>query len=104
MRLDQRLCDREAETKTAEVRALTLLESFEDFRERFRIDANAGVLDLNAQVPSCVIRGRNRHLAALGRELDRVFDQVPKNLLQPSRIGVQANVSGGKVRRETNML
>ena len=97
MRFDQRLADGQAETQAAQLRPLALLESIENFRQRLGVDSHPAIGNLHAQLP-VVVRGPDFEPPAFRREFHRVLDQVPKNLLQPGRIGFEANFLGGEIR------
>src|SRR5947208_31446 len=59
-----------------------LLEGAEKFRRGLLVEADSRVLHGEPDVPSSVA-GSNTDRAALGRELDRVADQIPNRLLEP---------------------
>ena len=46
------------------------------------------------------LRDRTGHVTSGRRELDRVLDQVPEDLLEPDRVGVDMVAARGKVDRE----
>ena len=60
-----------------------------------RIDADAGVADLDYEPGAGrpvrafhTVAGPHGHLPSRRSELDRVLDQVPEDLLEPDRVGV----------------
>lgn len=86
--------DRQAETEPPEAarrRAVTLAEAIKHVRKKVLVDALAGVgndqLGLPFGAPDDDV-----HLAAQGRELDRVRQQVPEDLLQAIRIAMDPAV------------
>ena len=97
--LDDRAADRQAQPQAAEParrRRPPLLQDVEDPGKSLRLDADAGVADLDrsgrhavrsVRVP-LAIAGPDRDPASGGGELDRVLDQVPEDLLEPDRVGV----------------
>ena len=90
--LDERLAQAEAEPEPAEAAdegLFALFEGVEDVRHDGRVDADAGVGDAHAQALAGVI-GTQDDLAAVGRVLDRVADQVPEDLVEAD--GVAADV------------
>ena len=77
--------DRQAEAHAAVATARTgvaLAETLEHVRQEIRLDAGPRVGDrdfhLRARPPQAELDG-----AAFGRELDRIREQVPDDLLQP---------------------
>ena len=64
------------------VRGVGLAEAVEDVRQEFGLDAHAGVDDADLDVRVDPLQ-QHLHLAALGRELHGVGEQVPDDLLEP---------------------
>src|SRR5438128_3708762 len=84
VKLDDVLHQREAEPEAAvraRARAVALAERLEDVRNELRRDPDArvGDDDLDARLGA---RETHAHAAARRRELDRVREQVPDDLLQ----------------------
>src|SRR6058998_2908878 len=82
MHFDEGFGDSEAEAGAvvaARERAVDLAERLERARNLLRRHADAGVADADQQV-AVVALGRDAHLAAGGRELDRVGEQVQQRL------------------------
>src|SRR5262249_50629760 len=76
--------DREAEAKTAISSrrcAITLNKRFEDMRQKFLIDALAGIADAKSNFRFIMLQG-NLDAAVLRGELDGVADEVRENLLE----------------------
>ena len=113
-----RAADREAEPEPAELprrRHAALLEDVKDARQKVGLDADARVDYLDrkrrrAHVRAClagwyiashalVVRLDDDRASRRG-ELDGVLDQVPENLLEPDRVGVDVVARGGKVDLE----
>src|SRR5205809_1435846 len=104
MRFNKRFADRQTQTESAKLRSPRLLERVKNSRHHFGIDPAAGIFDLNAKSTVTAIRSPNGKLAAVGCKLDRVLDQVPKNLLQTRGIGLQKNFFGREVGSELEFL
>ena len=88
--LHQRLADRQPQAQAAELprdRAFRLLEGVEDPRQRLRLDADPAVVHLDDHV-LLVRPAADAHAAAVRRELDRVLQEVPEDLLEPGRVGL----------------
>src|SRR5262249_42892545 len=89
--LDQVLADRQAQTGAAEAARggrVGLRERAEQPGDLLGRDADAGVLDLEAQPRTARARPRRRaqhHLARVG-ELERVAEQVHQDLAQPALV------------------
>src|SRR5688572_3325767 len=77
--------DREAEPEAALLPAGfdMVLEGAEDTLEPRWLDADAGILDHDAESPLVGIIHRDGDATALGRELQRVSEEVRDDLLQP---------------------
>ena len=104
MRFNKRFADRQTQTESAKLRSPRLLERVKNSRHHLGIDPAAGIFDLNAKSTVIAIRSPNGKLAAVGCKLDRVLDQVPKNLLQTRGIGLQKNFFGREVGSELEFL
>ena len=86
---DQLLDDRQAEAEaavTARGRGVRLLERLEDVGQRLAPDPLAGVLHRHAHVGALALCA-DPDAAPLGRELHRVRQQVPDDLLHPIGVG-----------------
>ena len=94
MGFDQRLANRQTETQTAELGSAALLEGVKDFRQRVALDSAAGILNFELKLSGRVIAASDGELALIRRKLDGVFNQVPKNLLKPSRIRAEMDLTG----------
>ena len=101
------LHDREAEAEAA-VRArdgrVLLAERLEDVRQERRLDARAGVAHDDLDVRVLALHA-DVDPAALGRELHRVREQVPDDLLEPAgvaaehaRVGVEQDLEAHALR------
>ena len=109
--LDDALADGQAQPQAAELagdRRLPLLERVEDRRQDLRLDADAGVDDLDDDPvlrPSpALVAGADGDRPALGGELHGVLDQVPEHLLEPGRVGVDVVVPGGRLHRQPEVV
>ena len=89
---DDGFADREAQAQAAKLlrdRAFTLFECAKNPRQNIRGDTDAGVLHFDDEFS---IGGRelparpHENLPANGRKLNRVLEQVPKDLRDPGRI------------------
>ena len=81
----------------ARERAVGLAEALEEMRQELRRDAFAGVADAQLDVRVDALEA-NLHASVPRRELDRIRQQVPDNLLQPLRIAGNRNarlIDGG---------
>ncbi len=88
MQLREALHDRQAQPEAAVAargRGVFLPEAFEHEGQERRRDADARVLDDDLGVRVHPLQ-RHAHLAARRRELHRVGEQVPQDLLKPRRI------------------
>ena len=74
-----------------------MFEGVEDSWQQLRINTAAGIFHFDPKLPVLIISGTNTELPAIRRKFDRVLDQVPKNLLQTRRIGLEINVLGHKI-------
>ena len=83
-------------------RAGRLLEHAEQPRQLLRLDAAAGVAHLEHAVAALGMQPC-RHLAAAGRELERVAEQVPDDLLDAHRVGLDHHRLGRQVGGERHM-
>ena len=96
VQLDEMAHDREAEAEAAiltRARALRLAEAIEDVRQELHTDAGARVRNDDARLAWPRLEG-HVDAAARRRELDRVRQEVPDDLLEPVRID-----QGGRGRR-----
>ena len=66
-------------------------------RQEVGIDALAGVGNADLEVTICPLQA-HLHLAALGRELDRVGDEVPNHLLEAA--GVAGHRPGRRIEHD----
>ena len=90
VQLDELPNDGQPETESGMApghRAVSLAETIEHVRQEHRIDALAGIDNLDLQI---VFRGYDEEIdaTALGRELDRVREQIPDHLLEPANVSV----------------
>ncbi|CAA9379130.1 MAG: hypothetical protein AVDCRST_MAG64-500 [uncultured Phycisphaerae bacterium] len=107
MQVDQRLADRQPEPEPAEQPGHVppaLLERVEDPRQRLGVDPDAGVADGDGQSPAGRVGRPDRHPPAGRRELDRVLQQVPQDLLGPGRVGPDVVPPGRQVQRQLDLL
>src|SRR6188508_2287152 len=84
VQLDQMAHDRKAQPEAAmgsRRRAVALTKALEDVRQKILTDTFAIVTDAQLGLHPFALQV-DLDLAALGRELDRVGEQVPDNLLQ----------------------
>ena len=103
VRFDERLADGEAEAQTAQLAAGALLERVKNLRQRFRIDPHSGIGNFHPQLVLAVL-GPDFEPAAFRRKLHRVLDQVPKNLLEPGRVGLERSFRGGEIGPEREIF
>src|SRR5438477_4542340 len=68
-------------------RTLALLKCVKDLVDLFRFDPDPGVGDANFNLFRCRIQRLDDDPPAGWRELHAIFDEVPKDLLKPRRIG-----------------
>src|SRR5437868_555888 len=90
MRIDQCFGDGKTEPQAAELssdRAIALLKSIENMRKRFGLNTNPVVFYFENELFVCFILRPNENPFPRWRKLDRVADQVPKNLVQTDWIG-----------------
>ena len=88
VQLDQVAHDREPEPQAAvhtRGGGILLAEAVEDVGEEGRVDPRAGVGHVDGHA-AVLPRQRDADAPAFGRELDRVGQQVPDDLLQPPRV------------------
>ena len=88
VQLDEALHDRQPEAEPAVLarrRRIALPESFEQMRNEFRLDADAGVGDADLDMRVHALE-HDLDLAVLRRELDGVRQQIPDDLLKTARI------------------
>ena len=86
--LDELLDDGEPQAQAAvppRRAGVGLAEAVEDVREELGLDAHAGVDDADLDVRVDPLQ-EHLHLAALGRELHGVGEQVPDDLLEPGEV------------------
>ena len=69
-----------------------------------RADADAGIGHFQPQIALFVALGRNDDPSALGRELDRVGQQVVENLLNLGLVLSQRRQRGGRIAIEIDVL
>ena len=74
----------------ARARAVGLTEALEDVRQEARLDALARCRATAISTASPPAAATHRRRGRLGRELDRVREQVPDHLLQPLRVAETA--------------
>src|SRR5262245_31939587 len=89
--VDDRLHDRQAEAGALDVAPLRLLgaiHAVEQVAQIGLVDADAGIGDPEPQAVALML-DRDLYAAALGRELDRVRDQVLEDLAQAVRVGLR---------------
>src|SRR5262249_33434452 len=101
--LDEGFRDREPEAEPAVARARAaggLFEGLEDPLERGTGETDAGIDHGNAEPAGFRVFGRDPDRAAVARELDRVLQEVPEDLLEAARIGLGVVVRGGEVELE----
>ena len=104
MRFDQRFADGQPEAKPAPARAGALFERIENFRQGFRLNSKPGIRDFNMQLFVGIVAGRDMNLPIFGSKLDRIVDEVPKDLLQSSRIGAEMNLLRGEIEPKDKMF
>src|SRR5262245_8787703 len=79
-------CKPDAEAAVcSNIRAVCLTKSIEDVWQEFQANTFSCIADYDSQVVPYLFR-RHHNDAAAGRELDRVREQIPKDLLQSIRI------------------
>ena len=90
MQIDHAFGNGEPQAETAILardRAAALLEGIENTRQQIGLDPDPGIGNLHHdRCPASSFRVRAVIVAARGREFDRVFDQIPKDLLQARRV------------------
>ena len=89
---DDRIRDRQAEAEPAVAMLagdVALLKCLEDVRQRLGTDADAGILDAHRDAALVVVARPHGDGPAGRGEFERVFEQVPKDLLQPRGIDVR---------------
>src|SRR5439155_26691511 len=74
-----------------------LLESVEQLGQHLRVDAHAGVGDLDANPLRLRVARANVDLPARGGELARVGQQVPEDLLKTRGVAADDVLGGGEV-------
>ena len=107
VQLDEVPHDREPEAEPAvhaRGRAVGLPEALEDVRQELGRDALAGVARPTISTCEFTRRERDLHAAALRRELDRVRQQVPDDLLQPVGVAGDERRRAGRARLEADAL
>src|SRR3984893_10822664 len=104
VRFHKRFADGQTKTQTSKLCPLALFKSIENFRQRFRLNSQAGVRDFNAQFSLGSVAGRNGNLPIAGCELHRVIDQVPKDLLESRRIRSQMDFPCAEIEGTPQML
>src|SRR5206468_1189928 len=85
----QRFADRESEAEAAELLGMLLSERFEDSLQGVRLDSQATVTHFHNGV-IIVGMAAHPHVAALRRKFDGILEHVPKRLLYPSAVRVDA--------------
>src|SRR5437016_1410974 len=91
VQLDQAAADRQAEAGAAVLareRVLDLVEGLADPRQLVRRDADAAVRYGDGEAAALLEPRVERDGAALGRELDRVGQEIEQDLLDRARIGL----------------
>src|SRR5690349_11760474 len=83
--------------------AVLLTEPLEDVREKRWIDAGARIGDADRQA-MVLPRELDSNLSALRRELDRVREQIPDDLLHARRIAPQSGLGLARVDLDRNVL
>ena len=104
MRLGERFRDRQTEPEPAIAAlkcAFALLERIENTIHDFRLDPDARVVHGDGEQLWFRIGGGNGDLAMIGRELDRVLEQVPNDLLELGR--VTGDVMGAATQVEVQL-
>jgi len=89
VRLGKRFRNRQTEPEPAIAAlkcAFALLERIENAIHDFRLDPDAGVVHGDGEQLWFRIGRGNGDLAVIGRELDRVLEQVPNDLLELGRV------------------
>ena len=102
LRIHQTLGDGKTETETAETVALLMVflrEGIEDFFNHRRVDADAGIPDLDQKRAGIFLRiaGAHAHGATGRGEFHRVLQHVPENLLHPHCIRLDGMLLRGEV-------
>jgi len=77
---------------------LALLERIEDAFHNFRFNSNAGVANAYGELLGLWIGGCNADLAVFGRELNRVLQQVPNDLLKLGGVSGDVVCAGAKIQ------
>src|SRR3954453_21560101 len=90
MGFNKSFADREPETQPS-LSSAALFERIENYWQRFPLNSHPGVCNLDAQLSIRIVGGRNRDLPVRRRELHRVVDQIPKDLLQSRRVCTHMN-------------
>ena len=76
-------------------RAVSLTEAIEDIRQKLRLDAAAGIGNANLERASGHAR-RHHDVAARGRELERVAEEVDKHLLEALDVATKRRLGNGR--------
>src|SRR5439155_15730278 len=92
VRFNQRFADGKSETQTSQLCAAALFKSIENFRERFRLNSQAAISDLNTQLSIGIVARGNKNLPFARRKLHCVIYQIPKDLLEPRRVRSQMDI------------
>lgn len=84
-------------------RCVALPKWVERLRQEVGIDTNAGIRHSDQHVITLYFQ-RHGHATSIGRELDGIHQQIPENLLQPSRVCTNAADVNRNIRAELNSL
>ncbi len=104
MPVDDGFADGETQAEAGGVssrRGVTLFEGVENTEEPVWVDADAGVLKLDANGAGAGIAGADVDVGAFGAELDGVLHEVPEHLLEAS--GIATDLIGGGNQVELKM-
>src|SRR5438477_9828689 len=97
MQIDDPFRDRQAQAKSAkfarDCRA-ALFKRVKNARLQFWRDTHTAILNLNNDVMCRIVAGANINRSFARRELHRVIDQIPKNLLETSCVSPAMMFSG----------
>src|SRR6266487_2652112 len=107
MRVDQRLRNRQAESKSPKTSSdigLSLFERIKDFIDLFRLDADARVDNANLNLVRPGVKRFYSDSTFFGRKFHTVLDQVPKDLLQSCRIAFYVGLSSAKMKFRFEIL
>src|SRR6476619_6410172 len=82
----------------------TLLEAIENTIHHSGLDPNSGILHLDRETLGCWIRRGDRDCARIVRELDRILQQIPNDLLKLGWISSDVMMFCVEIEREAKLL